>query len=102
MIGSTSTLGSTLTRVALTSVVATAAMFMAVAAVGAGNPVGFLLALPGLYLVWVWLIDLIALVSHRFRASDVYVRRPYYWMWLASCAVPVLAWMVWLSSRQQG
>jgi hypothetical protein len=101
MIGSTSTLGSTLTRVALTTVVATAGMFMAAAAVGAGNPVGLLLTVPPLYLIWVWLIDLTALVRHRFRTSDVYVRRPDYWVWLASCAVPVLVWVVWLSSRQQ-
>lgn len=102
MIACANTRGSTLARLVLTTVFATAAMFVAVVGLGAGSPVGFLLAVPPLYLAWVWLVDSTALVRRGFRASGGYLNRPYYWLWIAGCAVPVLLWLVWISTRPRG
>jgi hypothetical protein len=100
MIGTSQTRQATLVRIGLTVVVASAAMIVAVAALGAGSPVGFLLAIPPLYLVWVLLVDLRILLKQRMRASASYVRRPYYWAWIAGCLLPLVAWVVWLSSHR--
>jgi hypothetical protein len=90
---------STLTRVVLTPVFGTAALFLAIAAMGVGSPIGFLLAVPPIYLAWVWLLDLGGVLRNRFRTSESYVARPHYWWWIASCAGPVVAWLIWASSH---
>ncbi len=100
MIGTSHTRQATLTRIGLSIVVASVAMFAALAALGAGSPLGLLLAVPPLYLVWVLLVDLRTLLNQRMRASDAYVRRPYYWAWIAGCLLPVLAWVLWLSNQR--
>ena len=95
MIVGSNTRSATLARLVLTTIFASFALFVAVAAVGAGNPIGLVLAVPPTYLLWIWLVDLAALVKNRGTSSLSYVARPYYAAWLASCALPVGAWLLW-------
>jgi hypothetical protein len=90
---------STLIRIGLTAVFGPTALLIAIATAGAGSPVGFLLAIPPIYLAWVWLVDLGVLLRNTFRATDSYVARPHYGWWIASCAGPVIAWLIWASSH---
>lgn len=90
---------SALTRTACTLAFGSCAPVLAVVALGAGSPVGLLLAVPPLYLTWVLLLDLNKLVRLRFQDSESYDVRPYYWLWLACCVLPVIAWVVWVAGR---
>jgi hypothetical protein len=93
----TATRGSTLARLALMTIFASAALMLAVAALGAASPFGFLVTVPPLYLMWVWVIDVSALLRNRSRSSKSYVARPHYWLWIAGCALPIAAWTAWAS-----
>ncbi|HKU44362.1 MAG TPA: hypothetical protein VJR89_39655 [Polyangiales bacterium] len=90
MIGSLPTRAAALARVVLTAIVATLGLFVATAERSA---IGLLLA-PPLYLAWVFVVDILDLLTHRGRGSAVYVARPYYALWLAACASPVAAWLI--------
>ena len=90
---------SALTRTVCTLAFGSCALVLAVIALGAGSPVGLLLAVPPLYLMWVMLLDLGKLIRLRFQDSDSYAARPYYWLWMAFCVLPVIAWVVWVAGR---
>jgi len=79
-------------RLVLTTLVASAGLMLAVVALGAASPVGFLLAMSPLYLLWTWIVDVNALLRSTFRSSESYVARPHYWLWVTSCALPLGAW----------
>lgn len=93
------TRNAALVRSAMTTLIATAALFTSIAALGAGNPVGIVLVIPPLYLLWVWTVDVTMLVQHRFQSTGSYASRPYYLVWMLGCALPVAAWSAWLSLR---
>jgi hypothetical protein len=82
-------------------VFAPSALLLAVIALGAGSPLGFLLAVPALYLVWVLVVDLSCLLRSGFRASGSYRARPHYWLWVAGGMLPVLSWLAWVSRHLQ-
>jgi hypothetical protein len=93
------TRGAALVRIGLTTLVVTVGLFTAVAAVGAGNMIGFLIAVPPLYLLSVWAADVAKLVQYRFQPTDSYVARPYYMLWIVACSTPAAIWFAWLALR---
>jgi hypothetical protein len=93
------TRSSTLVRLGLTLLFGTANLFVSVAALGAGNPIGFLCAIPALYLLWVWAVDFVALFRGQFQPAAHYAARPHYGLWLAGCVLPVALWLLWALIR---
>ena len=83
-------------RVCLGAVAAPLAVLLSLLVLGSGNPVGAVIAVPPVYLSWIWIVDALALVrSFQPRSTQKYARRPWFLFWLGACALPVIAHILW-------
>ena len=87
-------------RAALTALVVPLGLLLAIAAAGAGSPAGFALAVAPLYLLWVWLVDVVALVR-GLRGRVAFAPRPRFVLWVTACVVPVFAYLIWAAFHLQ-
>lgn len=83
-----------LLRVALTPLVSAPALVVAGAFVGAGSPVGLILAVPALCLGWIWCVDLYDLMAGLVAPRRLKKRPSYVWLAVA-CVVPFVAFWCW-------
>lgn len=83
-------------RVCLGAVAAPLALLLSLLVLGSGNPFGALIAVPPVYLSWIWIVDALALVrSFRTGSTQRYAGRPWFLFWLGACAFPVIAHILW-------
>lgn len=87
-------------RAAVVSAVAPLGLLLAVAATGAGNPAGFVLAIAPLHLLWVCVVDVIALFR-GLRSPVRFATRPRFVLWVTACALPVVAYVIWATFNLQ-
>lgn len=93
---SQNTLAASVVRLGLSMVVAPPTAFLAIMALGSGSlPLGIVIAVPFLALVWFWLADLVAVAQRRYR------ERPSYAWWLAGCVALCCLWAAWALSNEQ-
>jgi hypothetical protein len=88
--------GTAAIRICLGAVAAPLAVLLSLLVLGSGNPFGALIAVPPVYLSWIWIVDARALFrSIRSGSTQTYARRPWFLFWLGTCALPVIAHIVW-------
>ena len=81
-----------LIRALLTPVVSPPGIVAAVIFAGAGSPAGLILAVAPLYLLWVGLSDVYALVANLFAPRGFTTRRGYFWFAAASMMSFAVFW----------